>query len=223
MIGVFVNVGSNSISPNGRGRIFEDCTFEYLPIPESGETRRNVSTYHQLGFSHVRFPDLPVHLDPTFETFTYGHVKRGFGDIKTLLGLTEDDILLFFATLQREEGWSTFVIGYFGDPRVYDCRRLSSKEILSFESEGFADNAHLKRLNPSVDLLIKGGKDSRLLERAFPLAEDDDHLELRKPLRDIVYTPTGKRIPPGSPWFRWILVCVDPIQLLDMITSAQSI
>ena len=223
MFGLLVNVGSNGTNPNGRGRIFKDYTFEYLPIPESEETRQKVFTYRQLGFRHLRFPDLPVHLDPSFETFTYGHVKRGFGDIRTFLRLTANDVVFFFATLQKKEGWSTFIIGYFGNPKVYDCRRLSAKEILGFKSKGFADNAHLKRLNPSVDLLIKGGKNSRLLKRAFPLAEDHDHLELRKPLRSNICTLTGKTVQHGTPWFRWILSCRNPIQLLDMISCSQSI
>ena len=222
MFGLFINVGSNSTNPNGRGRIFEDYTFEYLPIPESEETRQKVPTYCQLGFTHVKFPDLPVHLDPTFETFTYGHVRRGFGDVRTFLRLTENDVVFFFATLQKKEGWSTFIVGYFRNPRVYDCRGLSAKEVLSFKFKGFADNAHLKRLNPSVDLLIKGGKNSRLLERAIPLAEDNDHLKLRKPLRDMILTLTGKKIQRGAPWFRWVLICKNPIQLLDMISCSQS-
>lgn len=222
MFGLFINVGSNSTNPNGRGRIFEDYTFEYLPIPESEETRQEVFTYRQLGFTHVRSPDLPVHLDPAFETFTYGHVRRGFGDIRTLLRLTEKDVVFFFATLQKKEGWSTFIIGYFRNPKVYDCRRLSAKEILRLKFKGFASNAHLKRMNPSVDLLIKGGKNSRLLKRAFPLAEEYDHLKLRKPLRDTIFTLTGKKIQHGAPWFRWVMSCENPIRLLDMISCSQS-
>jgi len=218
LIGLLINIGSNSTSPNGRGRIFEDYAFEYLPIPECKETTQNVATYRQLGFSHVKHPDLPVHLDPSFETFTYGHIRRGFGDIRALLKLTENDVLFFFATLERKEGWSTYIIGYFRCPRVHDCRRLSAKEILGFRFKGFADNAHLRRLDPSVDLLIKGGTTSRLLDKAFPLTEAENHLELRKSLRDTICTLTGKGIQHGTPWFRWVLRCEDPIQLLDMIS-----
>lgn len=221
MLGVLINVGSNSTDPNGRGRIFEDFTFEYLPIPESKKITRKVPTYQELGFAHVKSPDLPVHLDPGFQTFTYGHVRRGFGDIETILRLRENDVLFFYATLQEKEGWSIHIIGYFTNLKIYDCRKLLAKEILSFRSKGFADNAHLKRLDPSVDLLIKGGKNSKLLKRAFPLAEKNEPLSLRKPLRDIICTPAGKKIQSGTPWFRWTLICTNSTQLLDIISRAQ--
>lgn len=218
MPGVLINIGSNSSHPNGRGRVFEDFTFEYLPIPENKKTKQKVPTYRELGFGHVKSPDLPVHLDPRFETFTYGHVERGFGDIRSLLELKKEDVLFFYATLQKEEGWSIYIIGYFRNLRVYDCRKLSEKEILNLKSKGFADNAHLKRLQPSVDLLIQGGENSKFLRRAFPLAEEDYHLSLREPLNEIIRTATRKRVRSGTPWFRWTLICEDSVQLLDMIS-----
>lgn len=70
MSGVIINVGSSSSNPNVRGRIFKDLTFEYLPIPEGQRTRERVPTYRELGLTHARYPDLRVHLDPEFETFT---------------------------------------------------------------------------------------------------------------------------------------------------------
>jgi len=221
MFGVFINVGSSSSNPNGRGRLFEDFTFEYLPIPESEKTREKVPTYRELGFGHVKFPDLPVHLDPEFQTLTYGHVTRGFGDLRNLLSLKKDDILFFYATLQKENEWSTYIIGCFRNLEVYDCRRLSTKEILGFKSRGFTRNAHLKRVDPSVDLLIKGGKGSRLLEKAFPLAQETYNLALRESLRDIILTATGKEIRSGTPWFRWTLTCNSSDRLLHQVLQWQ--
>lgn len=217
MFGVLLNVGSNSSNPNGRGRIFRDSTFEYLPIPESEKTKEKVPTYRELGFVHARFPNLPVHLDPEFETFTYGHVKRGFGDIRSLLKLKKNDVLFFYATLQKEREWSTYIVGYFRNLKVHDCRGLSTEEILDFKSIGFANNAHLKRMGPSVDLLIKGGEGSKLLKRAFPLAEDSNNRTLRKSLTDIVRTATGKEIRSGTPWFRWTLTCNNSDRLLQQV------
>ena len=72
----------------------------------------------------------------------------------------------------------------------------------------------MKRVYPSVDLLIKGGSDSKLLKKAFPLAEENDHLALREPLRDIIHTATGKKITSGTPWFRWTLTCSNTKRLL---------
>lgn len=217
LLGVLLNIGSNSTSPNGRGRIFEDYSFEYLPIPEEKTTRQHVPTYGELGFGRVKHPNLPVHLDPRFDTYTYGHVRRGFGDIKRLLELNTNDVLFFHATLQRENEWSTYIIGYFRKAKVYDCRRLAKSEIHNFHCRGFADNAHLKRSDPSVDLFVKGGSGSKRLLKAFPLAEEVNTRALRKPLRSIIRTVTGKEIKPGSPWFRWTLTCKEPALLLRMI------
>jgi len=217
MIGVLINVASSSSNPNGRGRIFDDLTFEYLPIPEIQKTIEKVFTYGELGFVHVKFPDLPVHLDPEFETFTYGHVKRGFGDIQSLLMLKRDDALFFYATLQKEDAWSPYIIGYFSNLEVYDCREMSIEEIFGLRVKGFANNAHLKRENPRVDFLLKGGEGSKLLKKAFPLARKDNHLELRDSLKDIIYTATGKKIESGKPWFRWTLTCNKTDKLVRMV------
>lgn len=222
LFGILINVGSSSANLNGRGRIFEDFTFEYLPIPESEKTREKVPTYRELGFSHAKFPDLPVHLDPEFKTFTYGHVKRGFGDLRCLLQLKKSDVLFFYATLQKEAQWSTYIIGYFRNIQVYDCRKLSTKMVLKFKFKGFVNNAHLKRVDPSVDLLIKGGRGSKLSNKAFPLAEKNDPLTLQEPLSKTILTATGKQVVPGSPWFRWTLTCSNANELLRRIEMWES-
>lgn len=223
MLGVLINVGSSSRDPNGRGRINEDFTFEYLPIPEGYPTREKVPTYDDLGFCNVRYPDLPVHLDPEFETHTYGHVRRGFGDIQNLLKLSRNDVVFFFATLQSEHDWAPYIIGYFRDVEIHDCRKLSSKEILELGSRGFSNNAHLKRVDPSVNFLIRGGEGSKPLVKAFPLAESADHKTLRKPLKDTILTATGKKVRSGTPWFRWTLISNNNAELLEMIEALQKL
>lgn len=217
MICILINVGSGASNPNGRGRVFNDGTFEYLPLPETRETTENVPTYRELGFSQVYFPDLSVHLDPEFKTFTYGHVERGFGDVKCLKELKVGDLLAFYATLQLDNQWSPFIVGYFRIQHIRDCRGLSIDTILALKSEGFENNAHLKRVDPNVDFLIKGDKTSRLLDRAFPLAKDKNPLEMRASLKDFILTPTGKKIENGKPWYRWTLVCKEGSRLLSMI------
>ncbi|MCJ7506198.1 hypothetical protein MUP05_07005 [Candidatus Bathyarchaeota archaeon] len=221
MSGILINVGSSSNDLNGRGRVFNDLTFEYLPIPETSITRKEVPTYAQLGFAHVKYPRKRAHLDPEFQTFTYGHVRRGFGDIERLVGLTRNDVLFFMATLQKEKDWSIYMIGYFRNLEVHDCRELSGKEILSKMSKLFSNNAHMKRVDPSVDVLVKGGQGSKLLEKVFPLAENNDHLALRKPLRKFIHTSTGKKITAGTPWYRWTLCCVRNERLLGLLNLRQ--
>lgn len=212
-------MGSSSNNPNGRGRIFQDGTFEYMPIPEVAETARKVPTYRDLGFASVKFPDLPVHFDPEFETFTYGHVRRGFGDTSSLVRLREDKkgILFFYATLQKDENWAPYLIGYFKELQIHDCRGKSKKEILKLENSGFSNNAHLKRLDPSVDFLIKGGEDSRMLKRAFKLAEGLGNERIAKKLKKIVLTASGKKVKSGTHWYRWTLICHEAERLFDLI------
>lgn len=139
----------------------------------------------------------------------------------SLLKLRKDDVLFFHATLQKDSAWSVYVIGYFRNIERYDCRELSAKEIHALGKMGFADNAHLKRVEPHVDLLFKGGKGSRQLRRAFPLTEGNDHLALRESLTDIVLTTTGKKVKLGNPWFRWTLICNDCTKLLETIEEWQ--
>lgn len=223
MFGVLINVGSSASekTPNGRGRIFDDYRFEYLPIPEKSKIIEKVPSYRELGFLHVRFSDLPVHLDPEFETFTYGHVERGYGDVKNLLRLGKDDVLFFCATLQKGNSRSYYIIGYFKSIKIYDCRRLATNEIFILKNEGFSNNAHLKRADPHVDILVKGGEGSGLLEKAFPLSKENNNRALAKPLEDIVLTATGKRVKPGTPWFRWTLISSNAEKLLGMIEMWQ--
>jgi hypothetical protein len=219
LFGVLINVGSSSLNPNGRGKIFDDGTFEYLPIPEEAETAEKLPTYMDLGYSNIKFPNFSVHVDPEFETFTYGHVKRGFGDIQSILKLKNDDALFFYASLQGEKYWAPYIIGYFRGLEVYDCRNLSDEEIRSFKLKGFENNAHLKRVDPSVDLLIKGNQSSRLLTRAFRLTENDQSKKLGKSLQDVLLTASGKKIQTEKPWFRWTLICVRPEILLEKISK----
>ena len=93
-----LNIASSKENLNGRGGIHpEDRTFQYLPIEET-KSARNAPTYRDLGFADVQYPDIRVHQDPEFKTFTYGHVRRGFGDDR-LWDMERGDILFFYATL----------------------------------------------------------------------------------------------------------------------------
>ena len=135
--------------------------------------------------------------------------------------MKKDDTLFFYATLEKQNDWSPCIIGYFKNIDMHDCRELSKEEILRLKNSGFENNAHLKRIDPDVDFLVKGGEGSQLLKKAFALAEDSDHSSLRRPLIDIVLTPTGKKVRPRTPWFRWTLTCSNCSLLFEMIDSIQ--
>jgi hypothetical protein len=220
LFGVYVNVASSSQNPNGRGHIFENGCFEYLPIPEYRATIEEVPTYREMGFENCKFPDLHAHVDPEFQTYTYGHVRRGFGDIKNLARLEKEDFLFFYATLQQKSDWGPYVIGYFLVSEKIDCRKLSEQEIRNLKERGFENNAHLKRINPHVDFLIKGSAGSRLLNKAFPLAEKSNPRILRRSLQDRVLTAGRKKIDSGKPWFRWTLISVNAGDIVGQINNS---
>lgn len=215
-----LNVGSRVNDSNGQGRILRDLRFEYLPIEEKERTRtdEHVPTYAELGFTEVRHSNEPVHLDPEFETFTYGHTIRGFGD-HLLYDPTRSNIrsLIFYANLESADGWAPYIIGYFDKVTSIDCRKWDTRKVLSLRSRGFGRNAHLKRLDPQVDFLFKGREGSELLEKAVRLTERGSNSRLIAPLRRVITTSRGKPIPSGQPWYRWTMLCNDFQSLLCLI------
>jgi hypothetical protein len=218
---VSINVGSNSQHVNGRGVVDPfDFSFDYLPIPETEQVMSEVPTYADLKLRNtgLKAPWHPVHLDPEFETYTYGHVRRGYGDIKALLGLDRGDYLFFHATLSHPGDpslWLTAVIGYFVVEDVFDCRGLSEDGIRKQYGDRFNLNAHLRRADPSVDILISGSDGSRLLDRAIPLSSFSLPRRLNERFRGVITTLTGKDLRNGSSWFRWTLKVEDPEKLLE--------
>ena len=167
------------------------------------ELERPAPTYRELGFADVAYPHLPVHLDPEFETFTYGYRKR-FGDAR-LWGMQRGDILFFYATLDllpERKKWGTYIIGYFTVEHVQDTHALKPEQIKSLK--GFENNAHMKRINPRVDLLVKGSSDSKLYKHAIQLSHPQDTRRLHPTLASLLTTVTGKPVG-GAGWHRWLL------------------
>jgi len=217
--GVSINIASSSQDPNGRGPVDPaDFSFEYLPIPEKSETREKIPTYAELEWiSHesITYPDEPVHLDPEFKTYTYGHVKRGFGDVELLMDLEERDHLFFHSTLSNKNDpseWMTAIVGYFEIEKVIDCRNLSSSDMRDMDR--FRKNAHLKRKDTNVDFLLSGSEYSKLLKRCIPLSSFESSRGLRDEFKRFIRTPKGKEINDGSPWFRWTLKVLEPEMIL---------
>jgi hypothetical protein len=199
-----LNIASSAANKNGRGWInLETREFVYLPIEEDMELEQPAPTYRELGFSDVAYPHLPVHLDPEFETFTYGHRKR-FGDAR-LWKMEQGDILFFYATLDllpERKTWGVYVIGYFTIDHVQDTRGLTPEQIKSLKE--FENNAHMKRINPRVDLLVKGLSNSKLYKQAIQLSHPEDTRRLHPTLANLLTTVTGKPVS-GAGWHRWLL------------------
>lgn len=173
---VLLRVGIDSGSGGMQGPLFLDGTFELIPIPDSfglgltygeviGTKARPLVDY----FPVTRRPKMQtatMHLDPEFESFTYGDPtppKRGLKNLK------KGDLLVFYAGL---EGWdhvsapALYIVGYFVVDWAGAADPTSENQI-----EQCAENFHVRHkaiyeAQRHRLVLVRGGPDSRLLSRA---------------------------------------------------------
>jgi len=182
---VLLRVGIDTGSGGILGPIFDDGTFEFIPIDARrdclGRTYGNTLGKHGRklidyfpGRGKEKMRDAFLHLDPEFETFTYGDpttLKQGLKNLK------QGDLLVFYAGLQ---GWGScktppglYIIGYFVVEHAGKYNDLKRADML----KPFAKNWHVlndhekERLDRLI--LVNGGKSSRLLEKAAKISADE--------------------------------------------------
>ncbi|MEF8855789.1 MAG: hypothetical protein V5A16_00050 [Haloplanus sp.] len=209
---VAINVGANTTLPGFRGPVRPDGRFAYVPIPEREPTVDPVPTYADLSFplpvDVTEVADRRVHLDPEFAgvhgstAYTYGDehgVKAG-----PLSALDPGDSLFFYATLSLRGGapdcppeWGAFLIGEFRVERA--ITGATYRELDADERARFASNAHVKREAFDAKVLVAGGDDSRLLDRAVPLSAPDAG-GTAGPLVTDLSSDSG-----NGPWWRRVL------------------
>src|ERR1019366_3479310 len=182
---VLLRVGIDTGSGGILGPLFKSGSFEYIPIPDNfggqgvdGRTYGNTCGRHG-GKLIDYFPEgrhkilhrQSIHVDPEFQTFTYGDPTPP----KALLRrLSKGSLLVFYAGLR---GWdfdcrpALYIIGYFEVAHAglaisftkIDLRRL------------FHNNFHVKHNEVFEDqkdrlVLVKGSKNSRLLKKAVKIS-----------------------------------------------------
>jgi len=189
MQALLLRVGLDNGSGGGLAPIYEDGTFEYIPIPENYETIQQqtfdeVTTQEGRPYADYVGPNnqsSPLHLDPEFTTYTYGDPTRKRSQ---LAELTEDDLLIFYAGLkpQASEGHPRlYAIGYFTVDTVHNLAEITPSEQKDL-FDRFANNAHVKRTKltreskhpdqEAYPVIVEGKPDqSRLLEKARPLTD----------------------------------------------------
>jgi len=189
MKSVAINIGANSGHTGGREPIYEDGTFQYVPIPEDDETVIE-PTYQNLKLGPIRpksTGDTVVHLDPEFpevgysEHYTYG--DRHSPKTDRIAELGEGDILFFYATLDYvgkdspgqdwiNEDWGAYIIGHF----TLEYDPISNNEYHSLPKnikKRFSTNAHVRREEFDAEFLVLGNPDdSRLYKTPIPLSGD---------------------------------------------------
>ena len=212
MKSVALNVGANSSTPGGRGPIYSDGSFRYVPIAESDE---NVAepTYSDLNLDRVR-PETEhetvVHFDPEFPELSYGE-NYTYGDrhapkTTRIAELEEGDVLFFYATLDYNgngtpdhdwinEDWGAYLIGHF--TLEYDPVPKDEYESLpDGVKEQFVRNAHVRRSEFDAEYLVLGNPDeSRLYETPVPLSGETG-IEANE------FVTEHSEDSGGGPWYR---------------------
>lgn len=185
---VLLRVGIDSGCGGIQSPLFADGAFEFVCIPDN--KRVSVHKYGTVigknGLSHsAYFPatkqlavaDQHIHLDPEFETFTYGDPTT---PKRSLRKLERGDYLIFYCGFQEwdeETGWqadeapSLYIMGFF----VVELAGMAADFSKTTLKREFRKNFHVRY--PTVfekqrdDLvLVKGGPDSRLLTKAHRLS-----------------------------------------------------
>lgn len=189
MKSVALNVAANSGSPGGRGPIFPDGSFSYVPIPEGDESVTE-PTYADLGLGDVvpsEFHETVAHFDPEFPEYEYG-TNYTYGDRHTpkttaISRLGAGDMLQFYATLDYagdsepnyewiNDDWGAYLIGHF--TLEVDPIAGEDVEALSTDFRGRLEtNAHARRSEFDAEYLVLGEpEDSRMYDTAVPLSGD---------------------------------------------------
>jgi len=122
---VLLRVGIDTGSGGILGPIFDNGTFEFIPIPGSrdclGRTYGNTMGRHRRKLidyfpnaRKLKMQNALLHFDPEFKSYTYGDPTRPKQSLKKL---KDGDLLVFYAGLKDWENCKTppglYIIGYF--------------------------------------------------------------------------------------------------------------
>jgi hypothetical protein len=181
---VLLRVGIDTAEGGISGPLFADGGFEFVPIPDArgidertygntyGRHERLLVEYFPASKRRLRWTE-PMHVDPEFETFTYGdptRPKQGLRKLQT------GDLLAFYAGLQRWPSDGTraalYLVGYFEIVHAGLATGFSDTQLADL----FAANFHVRHralFEAQRDhlVLVKGGPGSRLLDRAALISE----------------------------------------------------
>jgi hypothetical protein len=173
-----LRIGIDSGAGGIQGPLFQDGTFDYVPIPDGfgidertyGNTtslkhRRLIDYFPES--RRVAMASQSIHFDPEFATFTYGDPtppKAGLRHLET------GDMLIFYCGL---EGWdfgsepALYLMGYLEVELAVKPDDIGDKETRRV----FANNFHVRHQQVferqrNELVLIKGTERSRLLKKA---------------------------------------------------------
>ncbi|WP_255191176.1 hypothetical protein [Natronobeatus ordinarius] len=179
---VLAGIGADSTNLGALAPLYDNGTFEYVPIPEKTDETRETET---LGSWRLRYSDAvpadlttritpqpvrdgktvvagadleswPLHHDPNFEALTYGE-HRTSGYVSRLRALEPGDVVGFYAGLRRPRGERAhrYLIGYFTVNEVAVIGPETPASERERLLERHAENAHAKRARDS-ELYLEG-------------------------------------------------------------------
>ncbi|WP_431062562.1 hypothetical protein [Methanobacterium sp.] len=178
---MLLRVGIDKGTDGSLAPIFEDGSFEYIPLSETDKTSEKRTFDNTFGRKGKKFAyylpekikDRKLHFDPEFDTYTYG--DTGYKS-KYLLKLNKGDLLVFYAGLKPYNNTNfeeaLYIIGYLTVEKVIDFSALSENEINEF-SIFLSNNAHIKRISGYNNVVVVYGnkKKSKLLDNAILISE----------------------------------------------------
>lgn len=224
---VLLRVGIDSGCGGIQSPLFDDGSFEFVSIPDKkqvsihkygtlvGKNRRPHSDYFPARKQEIA-AEQHIHLDPEFETFTYGDPTI---PKRSLRKLERGDYLIFYCGLQEwdeETGWQTdtppalYLGGYF----VVELAGMAADFTMTTLKKEFGKNFHVRY--PSVfekqhhDLvLVKGGPESRLLNKAHRISSVGEDragkpLKVLSPQMQKVFGTFGGRVSIQRSPPRWV-------------------
>jgi Nucleotide modification associated domain 3 len=187
---VLLRVGIDAGCGGIQGPLFEDGSFDFVCIPDN--KRVSVHTYgNMVGrggkplagyFAESRRKVMAkqhVHVDPEWETFTYGDPTP---PKRSLRELRPGDLLVFYCGLQEwdaESGWNRdhrpalYLAGYF-DVALAGMASGFEDRVLATE---FGNNFHVRystvfEQQKDALVLVKGNPASRLFRRAHRISSE---------------------------------------------------
>jgi len=198
-----LRVGIDSGCGGMQGPLFRDGRFEFIPIPDDrmvdertygntiGRGGRRLADFFPAR-RQKRMASRPMHVDPEFQTFTYGDPtspKRGLRNLK------KGDLLVFYAGLEGFNFMSApalYFIGYFEVEAAGLATSFPASQLKTY----FAKNFHVmhsklfrqQRINL---VLVKGSDKSSLYAKAH-LLSTTQRLAGKPPLK--VLSPAMRKI-----------------------------
>lgn len=174
LLKVGIDLKDGALSP-----VWSDLSYSYLPAYYKEPTeRKEKRTYKSLDLDHLvpqKIGRKKVHLDPEFDTFTYG--DTGSRIRNALLKLGKGDLLVFYFSgkwVADENETGCYIFAYFNVKYVVDWNNLSDSDVKKFE-EKLKNNAHLRSSKSMKDLVVvKGNSKSRHFNKCIPITEKNE-------------------------------------------------